>query len=224
MKKFNICLFFLFVFPLLMSLLIAQQSLNKYQPPTIEGILGLPKAALLNISNMSSWQYNDGRSGIAPNGYAGIIYPRGTASVVFQDGFIWGGFTQDPNSPQLRVGGQTYRVGTQGGRIISIGNAEDPNAPHVRIYKIRPDYLTLTYSQLRQEAAEFFMIPLDQVTLAMTDSLISQYTKHPENLLSLVDEKLPLLFTNPKMRYTFEGFSIVCSISLHPMELKLWSM
>jgi hypothetical protein len=174
MKKLDICFLIAFL-PLALSL-IAQQSWNKYHPQVLENILGLPNAGLLNIGNMSSWQYNNGRSGIAPDGYAGIIYPRATANVVFQDGFIWGGFTQDPNSPQLRAGGQTYRVGTQGGRIISIGNAEDPNAPHVRIYKIRPDYLTLTYSQLRREAAEFFMIPLAQVTLAMTDSLISQYT------------------------------------------------
>ena len=36
----------------------------------------LPNAALLNSGNMSSWQYHDGRSGIAPNGDAGIIYPQ----------------------------------------------------------------------------------------------------------------------------------------------------
>jgi hypothetical protein len=149
MKKFNIFLFFLLVgtFFLFISLLIAQQSLEKHHPQIIaESPRGTPTRALLNIGNISSWQYNDGRSGIDPNGNAGVIYPRLTANVIFQDGFVWGGITQDPNTPQLRVGGQTYNVGTQPGRIISIGIAEDPNAPHVRIYKIRMDWPTLSFS------------------------------------------------------------------------------
>ena len=37
------------------------------------------------------------------------------------------------------VGGSAYRSGLQGGKIISPGIAEDPNDPHVRIYRVRPD-------------------------------------------------------------------------------------
>ena len=180
MRKFNIAGVFLIagIFFLYSSFLVAQQYLDKYgQQSAVESPLGTPTRALLNIANISSWQYNDGRSGIDPNSNAGVIYPRATANVVFQDGFVWGGITQDPNTPQLRVGGQTYRIGTQGGKIISIGVPEDPNAPHVRIYKVRMDYLTLTHGQLLQEAAEFFMVPVGQVTQAMTDSLKSQYTR-----------------------------------------------
>ncbi len=52
---------------------------------------GTPQSALFNMNNISSWQYYDGRSGTDPNGNSGIIYPRATAGVIFQDGLIWGG-------------------------------------------------------------------------------------------------------------------------------------
>jgi hypothetical protein len=178
MKRFNS--FFMMAGTLFLgfSFSIAQQYVDKRQQQNVlESFLGTPSRALLNINNMSSWQYNDGRSGVSPNGFGGVIYPRATANMVYQDGFIWGGITQDPNLPQLRVGGQTYRVGTQGGKIISTGVPEDPNAPHVRIYKVRMDYLTLTHSDLIQEAAEFFMVDPAQVTQEMTDSLKSQYAR-----------------------------------------------
>lgn len=178
MKRFNSLFMMSGILFLWFPFLIAQQQVDKHQHQgALESPLGTPSRALLNINGISSWQYNDGRSGVNPNGSAGVIYPRATANVIFQDGLVWGGITQDPNLPQLRVGGQTYRIGTQGGKIISIGVPEDPNAPHVRIYKVRMDYLTLTHAQLIQEAAEFFMVPVNQVTQAMTDSLKSQYTR-----------------------------------------------
>ena len=41
-----------------------------------------PTRTLLNINNISYWQYYDGRSGINPDGNAGVKYPRGTAGVI----------------------------------------------------------------------------------------------------------------------------------------------
>ena len=55
-----------------------------------------PTRTLLNINNISYWQYYDGRSGINPDGNWGVKYPRGTAGVIYQDGIVWGGITQDP--------------------------------------------------------------------------------------------------------------------------------
>ncbi len=128
---------------------------------------------LLNIANWAYWIYDDGQSAIDPGGNSGGIYPRGTAGAIFEDGIIWGGFVG--NDAQPRVGGQTYNTGTQGGRIISVGVAEDPGGDNVRIYKIRSDWETLSAGQVRQEAAEALQIPVGQVTEGDIQDVINQY-------------------------------------------------
>jgi hypothetical protein len=114
--------------------------------------------SLLNINNISAWVRNDGQSAHCPDNDEGILYPRGTGYVVYQDGLVWGGYVRDnnPTLPRLRVGGQTYHVGTVPGRIVSPGVPEDPNEPHVRIYRIRSDYQTVSDMELKRDAAELF--------------------------------------------------------------------
>ena len=136
---------------------------------------GYPHESLYNINNISGWIYWDGGSGINPIGNAGIIYPRFTAGVVFQDGIIWGGYIHDGNYPTLRVGGQTYNIGTVPGRIISIGVPQNPNDPDVRIYRIRRDWQTVPDSVLRLEAAELYMIPPSQVSQGQINLMRLQY-------------------------------------------------
>ena len=120
---------------------------------------------LFNSNNISGWISWDGLSGYNPIlAIAGVIYPRSTANVIFQDGVIWGGYVNDGMTPALRVGGQTYHVGTQPGRIISIGVPQSMNDPDVRIYRIRRDYLTVSNSILALDASEFYNIPINQVT------------------------------------------------------------
>jgi len=126
---------------------------------------------LSNISNWSYWMNYNGMSGIDPNSNSGGIYPRGTAGAIFQDGFIWGGKV----GTEIRVGGQTYNVGTTQGWIISEGVAVSSDDPRARIYRIRPDYETLTHAKVLQEAAEANMVSAASVTEAMTDAIIEQY-------------------------------------------------
>ncbi|MBU1064091.1 hypothetical protein KKC74_04695, partial [bacterium] len=126
---------------------------------------------LSNISNWSYWMNYNGMSGIDPNSNSGGIYPRGTAGAIFQDGFIWGGKV----GTEIRVGGQTYNVGTTQGWIKSDGTAVSKDEPRARIYRIRPDYETLTHAMVVQEAAEANMVSATAVTEAMTDEIIAQY-------------------------------------------------
>ncbi|MCK4892722.1 MAG: hypothetical protein KAT07_02085, partial [Calditrichia bacterium] len=132
---------------------------------------------LLNINNWTGWIYWDGRSANDPFGNSGVIYPRGTAGVIFMDGCIWGGFINDGTTPALRVGGQTYLIGTQPGKIISQGVAQNPGDPEVQIYRIRSDYLTVSDYDLRLDAAELNLIDPSQVTQAMIDSVRAQYAR-----------------------------------------------
>ena len=81
---------------------------------------------LLNINNWSGWIYWDGRSANDPFGNSGVIYPRGTAGVIYMDGIIWGGFINDGTTPALRVGGQTYLIGTQPGKNHFTGSSTKP--------------------------------------------------------------------------------------------------
>ncbi|NIR47637.1 T9SS type A sorting domain-containing protein [candidate division KSB1 bacterium] len=138
---------------------------------------GQPMATLININNLSMWVRADGWSGRNPiTRSAGTIFPWGTTNVIFQDGIIWGGIVEDGlrPGPKLRVGGQKFSTGTVPGRIISKGVAEDPNAPDVRIWRIRRDYQT---ADLTQDAAELNNNPVDEVTEAQIQAVRQQYEK-----------------------------------------------
>lgn len=133
---------------------------------------------LSNISNWSYWMHSSGKSGMNPENASGGTYPRGTAAVIFQDGFIWGAKMPDG---EIRVGGQTYNVGTVPGWIDPDGTSHDATDERVKIWRIRPDYATLTHSMVRQDAAELNMVPAADVTEAMTQAVIDQYKEDWEN-------------------------------------------
>ncbi len=129
--------------------------------------------SLTNIGNWAYWYWHDGVSAHDPfTGGSGGYYPRGTAGAIYRDGLVWGGIIQDPDQskPQLRVGGNTYRSGTQPGWW-----GGDPNDDRARIYRIRSDWKTLSRSAVIQDAAEKNGVTPAEVTDAMADAMIEQY-------------------------------------------------
>ena len=129
--------------------------------------------ALLNINNMAMWFERNGSSGFNPlTSGSGVTFPRSTDQVIYRDGLIWGGIVKDGDPQELRVGGQTYEIGTVPGRIISKGVAEDPADPSVRIYRIRRDWQT---ADLRLDASESLGIGLSAVTDSDVETLRTQY-------------------------------------------------
>lgn len=118
---------------------------------------------MINAGNIAMWVWADGRMATAPDGNAGAFYPRGTANIIFADGIIWGGIVRDGLEPLIRVGGQQYYAGTQPGKIITKGVAENPVDPDVnRIWRIRRD---LRYTgPLQQDASELYNKPISEIT------------------------------------------------------------
>jgi hypothetical protein len=130
MKKFNSFITLSFF---LCSLVLAQENDNPQ--------LGDPIRAYLNLNNISTIFKNTGISdiNIGEDG-SGFVFPKGTGkTAVFMSGFLWGAITNTSGQLDPHVGGSVYRSGLQGGKILSPGVAEDPNLPHVRIYRVRPD-------------------------------------------------------------------------------------
>ncbi|MBO8152000.1 MAG: hypothetical protein H0Z30_05855 [Candidatus Marinimicrobia bacterium] len=154
----------------------ANKNTNLYENYLSKILLTRVTRTLSNISNWSYWMYYDGKSGIKPDGTSGGIYPRGTAGVIFEDGFIIGGLVD--GSP--RVVGQTYVTGTVAGWITESGPVSRDDE-RVKIWRIRPDYKTLTHSQLVQDAAELNMIDPKDVTEDMTKAIMEQYAEDWEN-------------------------------------------
>jgi len=133
-----------FCFQFLVATVALPQAKNVTLP--LAAAAELPPSTLMNINNISMWVNADGRMGIDPANNAGTVFPKGTAPVIFADGIVWGGDVQDGMNPPIRVGGRTYTSGTVPGAILSPGVAEEPNAPDVRIWRIRPDYATADLS------------------------------------------------------------------------------
>lgn len=136
---------------------------------------GTPVRSLLNINLLAHWMFSDGISAHDPitNGN-GVFFPRGTygAGVIYTDGLVWGGFVKDGVAPELRVGGTTYNTGLQRGAITSPGVAEDPDAPDVRLWRIRPDYAT---ADLKRDAAELQEVGLTDISDADVADVRAQY-------------------------------------------------
>ena len=127
----------------------------------------------LNINNMAMWIQSDGWSARDPlSGNSGVTYPRSTDQVIFQDGIIWGGRVKDGNDQELRVGGQTYEIGTVPGIIESKGVAQDRDT--ARLYRIRRDWAT---ADLRLDASEVLNIGLSEVTDAHEEAVRAQYER-----------------------------------------------
>ncbi len=133
---------------------------------------------LSNISNWAYWMYDNGLAGIDPTGNWGGIYPRGTMGSIYQDGFVYGGFVRGGGDPELRVGGMTYSNGMLGGWVNGTGASAtpvDPNDARVRMYRIRADWATLGPTQVRDEAAEAFLVSSGSVTESQIQDIITQY-------------------------------------------------
>ncbi len=148
---------------------------------------GTPVWQILNINNIWTWMRADGQQNHSPTADDGAYFPRGTKWVIYQDGFVWGGkafldeaLTQPApiHAEPIRIGGQTYNIGTRAGRIIGSGAtavAADPAAADVRIYRIRRDYFTMKVEELKRDAAESYEIPIDNVSSAQMAAITAQY-------------------------------------------------
>ncbi len=137
---------------------------------------GTTNQTLVNVGQVASWIYSDGKSANQPDGNSGLYFPRGNiiAAAIFQDGLVWGGKVNDGSDPAIRVGGQTFSIGTVPGAILSPGVAEDVNdlANVDRVWRIRRDYLT---ADLRQDAAELNVTSAAAVTAAQIAAVRQQY-------------------------------------------------
>lgn len=155
---------------LLLPFLLIQQSFSQ-QPSELKR----PLATLMNINKISAWVYADGRIGRNPlTNKWGVTYPRGTASAVWQDCFVWSGFVQDGQQPELRAGGGMWSVGTIPGAILTRGVAEATTSSDVRIWRIRRDWQT---ADLTNDASEYYHVSMDSVTQDQIEAIRSQYEK-----------------------------------------------
>lgn len=98
---------------------------------------------VFNVANWIYWQQSNGQSMKDSKEHFGGYFPGPAIQTIFQDGLVWGGKIEQ-SSDKIRVGGQTYKAGTQS------GNWEEVEASK-RIYRIRPDWKNLTKAELIEE-------------------------------------------------------------------------
>ena len=112
---------------------------------------GTPVYTYMNVNNISTVLRDNGTADINPlQTNSGLVFPRGSGkTAIFESGFLWA--AKIAGDPQVRVGGSAYTSGLQPGKLIAPGNAEDPNLPKNRIYRVRPDYKTADFSQQSAE-------------------------------------------------------------------------
>ena len=139
---------------------------------------------ILNINNLWTWTRCDGISNHSPLGDNGLYFPRGTAWLIYTDGFMWGGkcytdaaMTEPaPFGQTIRVGGTNYITGGREGRIIGTGGSAYPADPDfARIYRIRRDYASMSEEELQLDAAESNETSISSITSVEMDEIYDRY-------------------------------------------------
>jgi hypothetical protein len=146
-----------------------------YQLKKVTNTAGLPVRTKMNINDVSSWYDSDGTEEInSATGNSGLVYPQGTAGVIFTAGLMWSGEFNDGLGNAIRTNGHSYNTGLTRGRIngVRTGDIEDPEAGDVRIWRVRRNYNT---ADLRRDAAELNEIGISSVTEAQVAAVRAQY-------------------------------------------------
>ena len=125
-----------------------------------------PAYSLINIGNFGYWQKYDAYSAHTPSGNSGGIYPRGTAANIYLDGVLVGGYT---GGNLLHVSGSIYSNGMVSGYVDA--NGDLVQGGEVRLYRIRKGWETLTFDQVRLDAAEIYETSVSGVTDAQIQAL-----------------------------------------------------
>lgn len=142
-----------------------------------------PAYSLINIGNFGYWQKDDAYSAHTPSGGSGGIYPRGTAANIYLDGVLVGGKTDsdgDGTGDLLHVSGTIYTNGMVSGYIDGVGGSLT-TGDDVRLYRIRKGYESLTYDQVRVDAAEMNETTVSAVTDAQIQGVLDQYEEDWNN-------------------------------------------
>jgi len=142
-----------------------------------------PAYSLINIGNFGYWQKSDATSAHTPSGGSGGIYPRGTAANVYLDGVLVGGYTDsdgDGTGDLLHVSGSIYTNGLVSGYIDGVGG-NLTTGDDVRLYRIRKGWETLTYDQVRVDAAEMNETTVSAVSDAQIQAILDQYEEDWNN-------------------------------------------
>ena len=162
-----------FVLLIFLHSAIAQQKRPGTSPPVVAKVAGAPRSSLMNINNISMWATDNGMLERQPVDLtAGVTFPRGTSTIVYAGGLVWGGLVRDGQQPALRVGGQAYNIGTVPGAIVRPGIAENSDNSEVHVYRIRRDWAT---ADLQQDAAEYYGVAITEVTQDEIEELREQY-------------------------------------------------
>lgn len=157
---------------------------------------------VIDINNLTTWIRFDGGGNQSLLGEPGVEFPRGTAGVIYADGYVWGGkayldaaHTQPAPAQTVRVGGGTYCsypysvspyyvLGTQAGWISGFGStavAVSSSDPSVRVYRVRRDYATASDADLMwdvvktSQGASYIITSEEYATPSMLKSLRDQY-------------------------------------------------
>lgn len=140
-----------------------------------------PQETVISINNITSWVSGEGvhfwRVGLIGGDWNGT-FPKGTAGVVFSEGMFWGGKVFDGQPDVVRVHGNFFALQPfSAGAIITdaTGNVlgrESDDPASVRPYRVRPDWRT---ADLRDDAANFFLVALGQVTDSQIEQIRTQY-------------------------------------------------
>ena len=142
-----------------------------------------PAYSLINIGNFGYWQKDDAYSAHTPSGGSGGIYPRGTAANIYLDGVLVGGKTDsdgDGTGDLLHVSGTIYTNGMVSGYIDGVGG-NLTTGDDVRLYRIRKGWETLTYDQVRVDAAEMNETTVSGVSDAQIQAILDQYEEDWNN-------------------------------------------
>ena len=179
MRKFLILIFM--IITLVVSLSAEDQAYTSPPDYLLKSTMNQTTRTIISVGNWVYWQYSNGLSAHSPDGEDGGYYPQNIGPVIYTDGLLYGGLING-NLNEYRIGGVAFDVGLQAGWINNDGSAADPNDERVKIWRIRDDWRTLTYSQVKFDAMHLNELKsLTDVSESMCQEVIDQYEEDWNN-------------------------------------------
>lgn len=172
-KKSAFLIFFVFFF---ISITFARVKLNHLVNVNND----FSQLNILQNDYWAFWAYYDGLLGnnSIKKAPGGLFTPK-KVPVIYTEGIVWGGIVKEGSDKTEidtpRVGGVRYRVGTQPGHVIRIGDKYEIDPASKRIFKVSKKWQTLTDADLRKELGALLNVDENQI---MTDQIAALRQKY----------------------------------------------
>ncbi len=132
------------------------------------------------------WVNYEGMLGKSPfKNFYGGEFTNKRVPILYSEGLLWGGIirknTGESKIDTPRVGGIHYKIGTQAGHVINLGEYYEIDENSIGVFKINKSWQVLKEEELKEQLKVLFNLTDGDITNEMVEQLKQKYAKDWKN-------------------------------------------